>query len=79
MILKFMLLLIFNMLTVILINNTYSVIDNMNIYVKIHWYYISEHLFIFFFFGVHPLRMTTTSSSTLKHNMTQHEEEESMC
>ena len=30
----------------------------------------------FSFFGVHPLRMTTTSSSTLK---TQHEEEESMC
>ena len=29
----------------------------------------------FFFFGVHPLRMTTTSSSTLK---TQHEEEESI-
>ena len=29
-----------------------------------------------FFFGVHPLRMTTTSSSTLK---TQHEEEKSMC
>ena len=28
------------------------------------------------FLGVHPLRMTTTSSSTLK---TQHEEEESMC
>ena len=28
------------------------------------------------FFGVHPLWMTTTSSSTLK---TQHEEEESMC
>ena len=24
---------------------------------------------IVFFFGVHPLRMTTTSSSTLKHNM----------
>ena len=29
-----------------------------------------------YFFGVHPLRKTTTSSSTLK---TQHEEEESMC
>ena len=30
------------------------------------------HAVLFSFFGVHPLRMTTTSSSTLK---TQHEEE----
>ena len=31
---------------------------------------------VFFFFGVHPLPMTTTSCSTL---MTQHEEDEYMC
>ena len=31
------------------------------------------------FFGVYPLQMTTTSSSTLKVGETQHEEEESMC
>ena len=31
---------------------------------------------MYIFFGVHPLRMTMTSSSTLK---SQHEEEESMC
>ena len=37
---------------------------------------VQASITIFFFFGVHPLRMTTTSSSTLK---IQHEEEESMC
>ena len=38
--------------------------------------WINWTIFFIFFFGVHPLRMTTTSSSTLK---TQHEETESMC
>ena len=49
-------------------------VDFEKAYDSLHWPLLWKILLLFF--GVHPLRMTTTSSSTLK---TQHEEEESMC
>ena len=64
------------------LHHSYIILISLHLTSFIHSFYVIISYIIrmslclmFLFFGVHPLRMTTTSSSTLK---TQHEEE-SMC